>query len=102
MHTLLVFFNYTIMLLTAKQNIQKNKNLDRQNSHVESYKITYKTEELLEASKNRFKITVKVAERAKRRKYEDIDIIEDHMIKPVIRAIIEMVDEITQPEIICE
>ncbi len=65
-------------------------------------KITYKTEELLEAAENRFRITVKVANRAKRRKYEDIDIIEDPLIKPVIRAILEMTDEITQPEIICE
>lgn len=43
-----------------------------------------------------------MANRAKRRKYEDIDIIDDPMIKPVIRAILEMVDEITQPEIIGE
>jgi len=57
---------------------------------------------LLEASENRFRITVKVAERAKRRKYEDIDIIEDPLVKPVIRAILEMVDEITQPQIIGE
>lgn len=90
------------MLLTTKQNIQKNQNFEHEPNHLESYKITYKTEELLDASENRFKITVKVAERAKRRKYEDIDIIEDYMIKPVIRAIIEMVDEITQPEIICD
>lgn len=89
------------MLLTTRQNIQKNQDFD-QYDHLESHKITYKTEELLEASENRFKITTKVAERAKRRKYEDIDIIEDPLIKPVIRAILEMVDEITQPEIICE
>nr|AYR05924.1 DNA-directed RNA polymerase omega chain [Lithothamnion sp.] len=69
---------------------------------MESHQITYKTEELLEAAENRFRITVKVANRAKRRKYEDIDIIEDPLVKPVIRAILEMVDEITQPEIIGE
>lgn len=75
------------------------------NSHAndfELHQITYKTEELLEAADNRFKITIKVANRAKRRKYEDIDIIDDPMIKPVIRAILEMVDEITQTEIIGE
>ncbi len=76
--------------------------IDGKYNNIESRKITYKTEELLEASTNRFKITVKVAERAKRRKYEDIDIIEDPLIKPVIRAILEMVDEITRPEIICD
>ena len=90
------------MLVTTKQNIQKNQIIENQYNNIESRKITYKTEELLEASENRFKITIKVAERAKRRKYEDVDIIEDPLIKPVIRAILEMVDEITQPEIICD
>lgn len=67
---------------------------------MESNQIIYKTEELLDAASNRFKITVQVANRAKRRKYEDIDIVDDPRIKPVIRAILEMTDEITQPEII--
>nr|YP_009628924.1 DNA-directed RNA polymerase omega chain [Balbiania investiens]QBX88707.1 DNA-directed RNA polymerase omega chain [Balbiania investiens] len=67
---------------------------------VESNQIIYKTEELLHASSNRYRITMQVANRAKRRKYEDIDIIDDPRIKPVIRAILEMVDEITQPGII--
>nr|YP_009294278.1 DNA-directed RNA polymerase omega chain [Palmaria palmata]AOM67718.1 DNA-directed RNA polymerase omega chain [Palmaria palmata] len=67
---------------------------------IESNQIIYKTEELLEAASNRFKITVQIANRAKRRKYEDIDIIDDPRVKPVIRAILEMADEITQPEII--
>lgn len=30
------------------------------------------------------------------------DIIDDYKIKPVIRAILEMVDEITEPEIIAD
>nr|WGH12860.1 putative DNA-directed RNA polymerase subunitomega [Echinothamnion sp.] len=62
--------------------------------------ITYKTEELLELTQNRYKITIQVANRAKRRKYEDIDIIDDPINKPIIKAIIEMVDEITEPEIL--
>lgn len=90
------------MLIITRQNNQKNNNYENKYNRIESHQITYKTEELLEASENRFKITVKVAERAKRRKYEDIDIIEDPLIKPVIRAILEMVDEITQPEILGE
>ena len=69
---------------------------------INTQKITYKTEELLEAATNRYKITIQVANRAKRRKYEDVDIIDDSFIKPIIRAILEMVDEITQPEIIGE
>jgi DNA-directed RNA polymerase subunit omega len=70
------------------------------NSRMESNQIIYKTEELLNAASNRYRITIQVANRAKRRKYEDIDIIDDPRIKPIIRAILEMVDEITQPEII--
>nr|YP_009393876.1 putative DNA-directed RNA polymerase subunit omega [Polysiphonia sertularioides]ARW62438.1 putative DNA-directed RNA polymerase subunit omega [Polysiphonia sertularioides] len=62
--------------------------------------ITYKTEELLEVVDNRYKITVQVANRAKRRKYEDIDIVDDPLNKPIVKAIIEMVDEITEPEIL--
>nr|YP_010951698.1 DNA-directed RNA polymerase subunit omega [Laurencia elata]WMP12637.1 DNA-directed RNA polymerase subunit omega [Laurencia elata] len=62
--------------------------------------INYKTEELLELAQNRYKITIQVANRAKRRKYEDIDIVDDYMNKPIVKAIIEMVDEITEPEIL--
>ena len=62
--------------------------------------ITYKTEELLELAKNRYRITIQVSNRAKRRKYEDIDIIDDPINKPIVKAIIEMVDEITEPEIL--
>ena len=90
------------MLVTTKKNNQTNGLYNNLYNQIESHQITYKTEELLCASENRFKITVKVAERAKRRKYEDIDIVEDPLVKPVIRAILEMVDEITQPEIIGE
>nr|YP_009398629.1 putative DNA-directed RNA polymerase subunit omega [Kuetzingia canaliculata]ARW67815.1 putative DNA-directed RNA polymerase subunit omega [Kuetzingia canaliculata] len=69
-------------------------------SKIELQYITYKTEELLELANNRYKITIQVANRAKRRKYEDIDIIDDPINKPIIKAIIEMVDEITEPEIL--
>nr|YP_009398406.1 putative DNA-directed RNA polymerase subunit omega [Lophocladia kuetzingii]ARW67592.1 putative DNA-directed RNA polymerase subunit omega [Lophocladia kuetzingii] len=62
--------------------------------------IKYKTEELLTLAQNRYKITIQVANRAKRRKYEDIDIIDDPLNKPIVKAIIEMVDEITEPEIL--
>nr|QCI04871.1 putative DNA-directed RNA polymerase subunit omega [Bornetia secundiflora] len=62
--------------------------------------VTYKTEELLNLATNRYKITIQVANRAKRRKYEDIDIIDDPLTKPIIRAILEIVDEINQPEIL--
>ena len=90
------------MFTSARKNHERTTIYNNEENKIELRQLTYKTEELLYASENRFKITTKVAERAKRRKYEDIDIIEDPLIKPVIRAILEMVDEITQPQIIGE
>jgi len=61
----------------------------------------FRSDELMNAASNRYKITVAVARRAKQRRKEDFDNIEEVM-KPVLRAIIEMSDEITQPEIISD
>ncbi len=61
----------------------------------------YRSDELMEAASNRYKITVQVAKRAKQRRFEDFENIEEVM-KPVLRAIIEMSDELTQPEIISD
>jgi DNA-directed RNA polymerase subunit omega len=68
----------------------------------DSSQIMYRAEELMQAASNRYRITVQVANRAKRRRYEDFDSIDDPIMKPPIRAIIEMSDELTQPEIIGE
>jgi len=62
----------------------------------------YRAEELIGAASNRYRITVQVANRAKRRRYEDFDNVEESIMKPVLRAILEMSDELTQPEIIGE
>ncbi|MBD2183486.1 MULTISPECIES: DNA-directed RNA polymerase subunit omega [Oscillatoriophycideae] len=64
--------------------------------------IMDRAEGLINAASNRYRITVQVANRAKRRRYEEFDNLDDPMMKPVIRAIIEMSDELTQPEIIGE
>jgi DNA-directed RNA polymerase subunit omega len=61
-----------------------------------------RAEELIGAASNRYRITVQVANRAKRRRYEDFENVEEAIMKPVLRAIIEMSDELTQPEIIGE
>nr|YP_009510593.1 DNA-directed RNA polymerase omega chain [Gracilaria ferox]YP_010196517.1 DNA-directed RNA polymerase omega chain [Gracilaria cervicornis]AXI96266.1 DNA-directed RNA polymerase omega chain [Gracilaria ferox]UAD83914.1 DNA-directed RNA polymerase omega chain [Gracilaria cervicornis]UAD85750.1 DNA-directed RNA polymerase omega chain [Gracilaria ferox] len=71
-------------------------------NQIKLHEIIYKTEELLNISDNRYKITIQIANRAKRKKYEDLDIIDDPNIKPIIRSILEMVDEIKQPEIISD
>ncbi len=69
-------------------------------SSFESSQIMYRSDELMSAASNRYRITVQIANRAKRRRYEEFESLEDPMMKPVIRAIIEMSDELTQPEII--
>lgn len=71
-------------------------------SSFDSSEIMNRAEDLMQAASNRYRITVQVAQRAKRRRYEDFDSIEDPLMKPPIRAIIEMSDELTQPEIIGE
>ncbi len=67
----------------------------------DSTQLTRRAEELIAAASNRYRITVQVANRAKRRRYEDFENMDDtQMMKPVMRAIFEMSDELTQPEII--
>lgn len=68
----------------------------------DSSEVIYHAQELLDAAANRYRITVQVANRAKRRRYEEFDNIDDCSMKPAIRAIIEMSDELTQPEIISD
>jgi DNA-directed RNA polymerase subunit omega len=69
-------------------------------NNLESSHIICRSEELLNAASNRYHITVQVAKRAKQNRYEEFDSIDDPNMKPAIRAIIEMSDELTQPEII--
>ena len=66
----------------------------------DSSEIMHRADQLMNAASNRYRITVQVANRAKRRRYEDMDGYEDPLMKPPVRAIIEMSDELTQPEII--
>jgi DNA-directed RNA polymerase subunit omega len=76
--------------------------LKRSKFETTQSQIMYRSEDLIAAASNRYRITVQVANRAKRRRYEDFDSADDIMMKPVLRAIIEMSDELTQPEIIGE
>ena len=70
-------------------------------NNFDSSQIMFRSDSLLNAASNRYKITVGVAKRAKERRQQDADNIEEVM-KPVLRAIIEMSDELTQPEIISD
>jgi DNA-directed RNA polymerase subunit omega len=77
--------------------------LKRSKLETTQSQIMYRAEDLISAASNRYRITVQVANRAKRRRYEDFENGDDSMMmKPVLRAIIEMSDELTQPEIIGE
>lgn len=69
---------------------------------VDSTQVMRRADDLIAAASNRYRITVQVANRAKRRRFEDFDNNDDSSLKPVMRAIIEMSDELTQPEIIGE
>ncbi|MGB8697960.1 MAG: DNA-directed RNA polymerase subunit omega [Thermosynechococcaceae cyanobacterium] len=70
---------------------------------VDTVQVMRRAEELISASSNRYRITVQVANRAKkRRRRENMEDFDDGGIKPVMHAILEMSDELTQPEIIGE
>jgi DNA-directed RNA polymerase subunit omega len=71
-------------------------------SHIDSMEMTRRAADLIGAASNRYKITVQVANRAKRCRYEDFDNMDENVMKPVLRAIVEMSDELTQPEIIVD
>lgn len=76
--------------------------LKRSKFETTQSQVMQRAEELISAASNRYRVTVQVANRAKRRRYEDFDSMDDPLMKPVLRAIIEMSDELTQPEIIGE
>ena len=66
----------------------------------DSQQVFRRTEDLISAASNRYRITVQVANRAQRRRFEEFDSLDESKMKPVLRAIVEMSDELTQPEII--
>nr|YP_009420249.1 DNA-directed RNA polymerase subunit omega [Cryptomonas curvata]ASO75737.1 DNA-directed RNA polymerase subunit omega [Cryptomonas curvata] len=76
--------------------------MKKKTQSIPSLEVLYKTEELLDAASNRYRITVQVANKAKRKRYEDINILDDFKLKPVIRAILEIAEEISRPEILTD
>lgn len=68
----------------------------------DNQQVMRRTEDLIGAASNRYRITVQVANRAQRRRFEEFDSLDESKMKPVLRAIVEMSDELTQPEIIGE
>lgn len=74
----------------------------KRTNHLDTTQLMRRAEDLISAASNRYRITVQVANRAQRRRFEEFDSLDDPKMKPVIRAIVEMSDELTQPEIIGE
>ena len=65
----------------------------------DSQQVMRRTEDLISAASNRYRITVQVANRAQRRRFEEFDSLDESKMKPVLRANVEMSDELNQPEI---
>jgi DNA-directed RNA polymerase subunit omega len=72
------------------------------NLSLNSSDLHRRTEELIQGSKSRYQVAIQVAKRAKRFRYEDFENPHSSDLKPILRAIIEMSDELTQPELIAE
>jgi DNA-directed RNA polymerase subunit omega len=87
----------------VSKTITTNRNSAiKRSTTLETSQLMRRAEDLVNAASNRYRITVQVANRAQRRRFEEFDSMDDPKMKPVIRAIVEMSDELTQPEIIGE
>ena len=63
--------------------------------------LAQRAESLIRYSSNRYLTTVRIAFRAKQRRFDDFDgLMDDVMVKPVQRAIIELSDEQDQPDVL--
>lgn len=68
---------------------------------VNAKELAQRGESLIRHSSNRYLTTVRIAFRAKQRRFDDFDgLLEETMVKPVQRAIIELSDEQDQPDLI--
>ena len=68
---------------------------------VNPKELAQRAESLIRHSSNRYLTTVRIAFRAKQRRFDDFDgLLEEAMIKPVHRAVIELSDEQDQPDLL--
>tara|TARA_B100000900_G_scaffold247930_1_gene210968 strand:- start:310 stop:606 length:297 start_codon:yes stop_codon:yes gene_type:complete len=71
------------------------------NGVIDSNDLAKRGESLIRKSTNRYLTTVKIAFRAKQRRFDDFDgLLEESTIKPVQRSIIELSDEQDQPDLL--
>jgi len=89
--------NCKIYLIVKKiflMNISNNVGID-------SNDLAKRGESLIRKSTNRYLTTVRIAFRAKQRRFDDFDgLLEESTIKPVQRSIIELSDEQDQPDLL--
>ena len=64
--------------------------------------IMSRAERLINAASNRYQIVVQVALRAKQCRHNNFEDLDNSNLKPVIQAVVEMSDELTEPEIISD
>ena len=68
---------------------------------VNPKELAQRAESLIRHASNRYLTTVRIAFRAKQRRFDDFDgLLDDAMIKPVQRAIVELSDEQDQPDLL--
>ena len=68
---------------------------------MNSKDLAKRGESLIRHSTNRYLTTVRIAFRAKQRRFDDFDgLLEESTVKPVQRAIIELSDEQDQPDLL--
>ena len=85
---------YILYQKTFLMNISNNAGID-------SNDLAKRGESLIRKSTNRYLTTVKIAFRAKQRRFDDFDgLLEESTIKPVQRSIIELSDEQDQPDLL--
>ena len=71
------------------------------NAGINSDHLAKRGESLIRKSTNRYLTTVRIAFRAKQRRFDDFDgLLEESIIKPVQRSIIELSDEQDQPDLL--
>ena len=67
---------------------------------VSSGEMVERADRLMSAASNRYRIVEQVSRRAKRCRFEDDEKGDPSLMKPVIRAVLEMSDELTELEIL--
>ena len=70
-------------------------------SSLDPKDLAKRGDSLIRHSTNRYLTTVRIAFRAKQRRFDDFDgLLEESSVKPVQRAIVELSDEQDQPDLL--